>query len=46
MAIVEYNYDGKFEGNILIVGQIGCRKTTFIQKLAKNNLLGELKVTF
>ena len=46
MATVEYTYDGIFEGNILVVGQIGCRKTTFIQKLAKNNLFGELKEIF
>ena len=41
MATVEYTYDAKFEGNILAVGQTGCGKTTFIQKLAKNNLFGE-----
>ena len=39
----EYTYDGKFDGDILIVGQIGCGKTTFIQTLAKNNMFGELK---
>ena len=30
----EYNYDGKFHGNILVVGR------TFIQKLGKNKLFG------
>ena len=30
----EYNYDGKFHGNILVVGR------TFIQKLGKNELFG------
>ena len=30
--VVEYSYDGKFEGNILIVGQTGCGKTTFVKK--------------
>ena len=30
----EYTFDGKFEGNVLIVGRTGCGKTTFIQKLA------------
>ena len=30
--VVEYSYDGKFEGNILIVRQTGCGKTTFIKK--------------
>ena len=43
---VEYSYDGKFEGNILIVGQTGCGKATLIQKIAKNNLFGELKEIF
>ena len=36
----DYSYDGKFEGNILIVGRTGCGKTTFIQKLGKNKLFG------
>ena len=40
---VSYPYDGKFEGNVLIVGQTGFRKTTFIQKLAKNKMFGGLK---
>lgn len=43
---VKYCYDGKFEGNILVVGQTGCGKTTFIKNQAKNNLLGELKEIF
>ena len=34
----EYTYDGKFEGNVLIVGRTGCGKTTFIQKLAQNKM--------
>ena len=46
MATVEYTYDAKFEGNILAVGQTGCGKTTFIQKLAKNNLFGEQQEIF
>ena len=32
---VNYTYNGKFDGNILIVGQTGCGKMTFIQKLSK-----------
>ena len=36
MDEIEYSYDGKFEGNILIVGRTGCGKTTFFQNLAKN----------
>ena len=35
---VNYTYNCKFDGNILIVGQIGFGKTTFIQNLAKNNM--------
>ena len=34
----KYSYNGKFEGNVLIVGRTGCGKTTFIQKLGKNNM--------
>ena len=39
----ENTYDGKFDGNILIVAQTGSGKTTFIQKFAKNSMFGELK---
>ena len=46
MASIEYTYDGKFGGNVLIVGQTGCGKTTFAQNLAKNDLFGELKEIF
>ena len=28
-----YNYDGKFEGNILVEDRTGCGKTTFVQNL-------------
>ena len=38
-----YTYDGKFQGNILIVGRTGCGKTTFMQKLALNNFFGKIK---
>ena len=37
----EYTYEGKFQGNILVVGRTGCGKTTFIQKLGKNRLFGD-----
>ena len=43
---VSYTYDGKFEGNILIVGQTGCGKTKFIQNSAKNNLFYSLMKYF
>ena len=36
----DYTYDGKFEGNVLIVGRTGCGKTTFIQKLRQNKMFG------
>ena len=36
----KYLLDGKFEGNILIVGRTGCGKTTFIQNLGKNRMFG------
>ena len=35
---MNYNYDTKFEGNILVVGRTGCGKRTFVQNLEKNNL--------
>ena len=40
---IGYFYDAKFEGNILIVGQTGCGKTTFVQNLAKNKMFGRIK---
>ena len=42
MDELEYSYDGKFEGNILVVGRTGCGKTAFVQNLGKNNLLGDI----
>lgn len=39
---VDYNYDGKFEGNILIVGRTRCGKTTFVPNLGKNKLYGDV----
>lgn len=40
---VNYSYNGKFNGNVLIFGQTGCGKTTFIQNLAKNKMFRNLK---
>ena len=40
---MNYNYDTKFEGNILVVGRTGCRKRTFVQNLEKNKMFGNLK---
>ena len=39
---VGYCYDGKFERNILIAGQMGCGKTTFVQNLEKNGMFGNI----
>ena len=36
-----YVYDGKFSGNILVVGRTGG-KTAFIQKLAVNKFFGDI----
>ena len=35
MDKIKYTYDGKFEGNILIVGRTGCGKTTFVQNFGE-----------
>ena len=37
-----YIYNGKFSGNILIVGRTGCGKTALVQKLAINKFFGKL----
>ena len=38
-------YNGQFSGNILVVGQTGCGKTTFLEKLGLNKFWGELVKT-
>ena len=38
-------YNGKFNGNILLVGRTGCGKTTFLEKLAINKFFGEIVKT-
>ena len=43
MDEVNYTYDGKFQGKILIVGRTGCGKRTFVKNLGKNNLFGDIK---
>ena len=40
---MNYNYDTKFEGNILVVGRTGYGKRTFVQNLEKNKMFGNLK---
>lgn len=46
MDEIEYTYDQKFEGNILIVGRTACGKTTFVQSLGKNNLFGDISEVY
>ena len=46
MNEIKYTYDGKFEGNILIVGRTGCGKTTFVQNLGKNKLFGDVREVY
>ena len=46
MDEIKYSYDGKFEGNILIVGRTRCGKTTFVQNLGKNKLFGNITTVF
>ena len=42
MAVTEsFQYDGTFSDNILVVGQTGCGKTSFIQSLGKNKIFGD-----
>ena len=38
-----YTYNGKFSGNILIVGRTECGKTSFMQRLALFNFFGEIR---
>ena len=39
----QYKYNGKFGGNIPIVGRTAYRKTFFVQKLAINIFFGKIK---
>ena len=39
----KYIYDGRFKGNVLIVGRTECGETTFVQKLALHDFFGKLK---
>ena len=41
----KYIYDGKFRGNILVLGRTECGKTSFVQKLALYDFFGKLKNT-
>ena len=35
-----FMYDGTFNGNMLVVGQTHCGKTSFVQRLGKNKMFG------
>ena len=38
-------YDGRFHGNILVVGKTGCGKTYSLQKLGLDKFFGKLVKT-
>ena len=40
---MNYSYDAKFDGNIVIVGGTGCGKTTFVQNLGGGKDFGKLR---
>lgn len=46
MDEIKYSFDGKFEGNILIIGRTRCGKTTFVQNLGKNKLFGDITTVY
>ena len=46
MDEIKYTFDGKFKGNIMIVGRTKCGKTTFVQNLGKNKLFGDISTVF
>ena len=46
MDEMEYSYDGKFKGNVLIVERTGGGKTTFVQNLERNKLFGDISEVF
>ena len=39
----KYIYDGKFTGNVLVLGRTECGKTSFVQRLALFDFFGTLK---
>ena len=41
--MVNHIYNGKFAGNVLIVGWMECGKTTFTQNLGIINFFGALE---
>ena len=43
MDLTNYTYSGKFDGNILVLGQTACGEATFVQNLGKNKLFNKIK---
>ena len=43
MNINKYSYNRKFDGNILILGQTACGKTTFVQNFGKSKMFWKIK---
>ena len=43
MDLTNYTKSGKFDRNILVLGQTACGKTTFVHNLGKNKLFGKIK---
>ena len=35
-----FQYDATFSDNILVLGQTGCGKTSFVQSLGRNKIFG------
>ena len=40
--MADYEYNGAFNGNILVTGKTNCGKTTSVQKLGINSFFGKL----
>ena len=36
-----FQYDGVFSDNVLVAGQTGCQKTSFVQSLGKSKIFGD-----
>ena len=43
MARNNFMYDGIFNGNMVVVGQTRCGKTSFVQKLGKDKMFGRIE---
>ena len=42
MDLTKYTYRGKFDANILVLGQTACGKTTFVQNLGENKVFEKI----